>query len=122
MGQLARPIPRIYAALKDHQTEHQSTVVEFEGKIAKKYVSILIDLGSTHSYITPKIVEICSFKKLKHSESWLVQLATGTKRKFSEVVDKCPLEMDGLVTYADLNVLPLASYDILIGMDWLECT
>ena len=28
--------------------------------------------------------------------------------------------MDGLVTYADLNVLPLDSYDILIGMDWLE--
>ena len=28
--------------------------------------------------------------------------------------------MDGLVTYANLNVLPLGSYDILIGMDWLE--
>ena len=28
--------------------------------------------------------------------------------------------MDGLVTCAYLNVLPLGSYDILIGMDWLE--
>ena len=28
--------------------------------------------------------------------------------------------MDGLVTYADPNVLPLGSYGILIGMDWLE--
>ena len=28
--------------------------------------------------------------------------------------------MDGLVTCADLNVLPLGFYDILIGMDWLE--
>ena len=28
--------------------------------------------------------------------------------------------MDGLVTFADLNVLPLGSYDVLIGMDWLE--
>ena len=28
--------------------------------------------------------------------------------------------MDGLVSYANLNVLPLGSYDILIGMDWLE--
>ena len=36
------------------------------------------------------------------------------------MVEKCPLVMDGLVTYADLNVLPLGSYDILIGMDWLE--
>ena len=28
--------------------------------------------------------------------------------------------MDGLVTYVDMNILPLGSYDILIGMDWLE--
>ena len=25
-----------------------------------------------------------------------------------------------LVTYEDINVIPLGSYDILIGMDWLE--
>ena len=37
-----------------------------------------------------------------------------------EVVEKCPLVMNGLVTYVDLNVLPLGSYDVLIGMDWLE--
>ena len=66
------------------------------------------------------VVEICDFKKLKHSKSWLVQLATGTKRKVNEIVEKFPLEMNGLVTYADLNVMPLGSYDILIGMDWLE--
>ena len=36
------------------------------------------------------------------------------------MVKECPLVMDGLVTYVDLNVLPLGSYDVLIGMDWLE--
>ena len=50
----------------------------------------------------------------------LVQLATGTKRRVSEVVEKIPLVMDGLVTCADLNALPLSPYDVLIGMDWLE--
>ena len=28
--------------------------------------------------------------------------------------------MDGLATYVDLNFLPLGSYDILIGMDWIK--
>ena len=28
--------------------------------------------------------------------------------------------MNGLESYACMNVLPLGSYDILIGMDWLE--
>ena len=90
---------------------------EVEGKISKQSVSILIDPESTHSYITPKIVKICAFKKLKHRKSWLVQLATRRKRKVSEVVEKCPLVMDGLSTYVNLNILPLGSYDILIGMD-----
>ena len=80
----------------------------------------MIDPGSTHSYITPRVVEICAFKKVKHRKYWLVQLATRTRRKFSEVVEKCPLVMNGLVTCVDMNVLLLGSYDVLIGMDWLE--
>ena len=36
------------------------------------------------------------------------------------MVEKCSLVMNGLVTCVDLNVLPLVSYDVLIGMDWLE--
>ena len=79
----------------------------------------MIDPSSTHSYFTLRVVEICSFKKVKHRKSWLVQLATGTKRKVNELVE-CPLVMDGLITCVDLNVLLLGSYDILSGMDWLE--
>ena len=84
MGQVARAVPRIYAALEDHQADHQSTVVEVAGKIVEQSVSIIIDPSSTHSYITPRVVENCAFKKVKHRKSWLVQLATGTKRKVSE--------------------------------------
>ena len=64
-------------------------------------------------------MESCAFKKVKHRKSWLVQLDTRTKRKVSEVVEKYPLVINGLVTCVDLNVLPLGSYDVLIGMDWL---
>ena len=92
-------------------------MVEVVGNIAKQSISILIDLGSTHDYIAPILVEGCDLRKVKHRNSWLVQLATGTKRKVSEVVEKCPLVMNGWVTYVDLNVLPLGSYDVLIGMD-----
>ena len=120
VGQVVRVVPRINAALEDHEEDHQSTMVEVAGNIAEQSVSILIDLGSTNSYITPRVVEICAFKKVKHGKSWLVQLATRTKRKVSEVVEKCPLVMNGWFTCAYLNVLPLGSHDVLIEMDWLE--
>ena len=64
VGQVARAVPRIYAALEDRQVDHQSAVVEVAGKIAEQSVSILIDPGSTHSYITPREVDMCAFKKV----------------------------------------------------------
>ena len=118
VGQVARVVPRIYAALEDRQEDHQSMVVEVAGNIVEKSISILIDPGSTHSYIAPRVVEVCVLRKVKHRNSWLVQLANGTKRKVSEVVEKCPLVMSGLVTCVDLNFLPLGSYDVLIGTKW----
>ena len=90
-------------------------MVEVVGKIVEQSVSILIDLGSTHSYIAPRVVDIFAFKKVKHIKSWLINLSIGTKRKANEVVEKCPLVMNGLVTCVDMNALPLGSCDVLFG-------
>ena len=68
MGQAERTVPRIYAALEDCQEDHQSIVVEVAGKIAEQSISILINLGSTHSYISPRVVDICAFKKVSHKK------------------------------------------------------
>ena len=68
VGQVARVVPRIYATLEDYHPDRQSTVVEVAGNIVEQYVSILIDPRSTHSYITPRVVESCAFKKLKNNK------------------------------------------------------
>ena len=47
----------------------------------------------------------------------MVQLATGTKIKISELAEGCKDEMNGFITEVYLSILPLVSYDILIGMD-----
>ena len=58
-----RIIPKIYDAFKDSQVDHQSAMVEVKGKIAKQFLSILIDPRSSCNYVTAKVVEIYSFKK-----------------------------------------------------------
>jgi hypothetical protein len=47
-------------------------------------------------------------------------LATGTKRKVLEYISNFDIGINDQITLVDLNLLPLGSYDILIGMDWLE--
>ena len=81
VNDLAKRIPRINDSLEDWQTNHQSTMMEVEGKILNTFVSILIDLGDSLSYIAPKIVEKDKLAKEKQKNERLVQLATGVKRK-----------------------------------------
>jgi hypothetical protein len=41
------------------------------------------------------------------------KLAIGAKRKFVELVKSCPVDMNGISTKEDLNILPLGSYEYL---------
>jgi hypothetical protein len=82
--------------------------------------TILIDSWVSHSYIDPRVVENLNLSRSKHGKSWLVQLATGTKRKVTKLVKSCPVGMNGLSTKAELNIFPLGSYECLIGMEWLD--
>ena len=116
---MSKSIPKIHAALDNRQEDHQASVVEMEGMIANRLASILIEPISNFSYVAPQIVYKCKLQLVRHVKPWLVQLATGTKRKVVEVIPSCQFIMDGLPTQATLNILPLGSYDLLIGMDWL---
>jgi hypothetical protein len=112
-------MPQIYASLDNKQVDHQDSVVEMEGMIANHLFSILIDLGSNLSYVAPHIVDKCKLKLVRHFKPWLVQLATGTKRKVAKVIPSFQFIMDGFPAQETLNILPLGSYDLLIGMDCL---
>jgi hypothetical protein len=111
---------RIYASLDDRKEEYQSNMIKLEGKIINQYVSILIDSGAGHFYINPKIVDILHLEFSSLGKSILVQLATGTKRKIHDMVRGCRIILNGVNTNVDLNIIPLGSYDIIIGMDWLD--
>ena len=70
-------------------------------------VTILIDPGASLSYIAPQIVEKCNLFVDQFDNSWLVQLATGAKRKVTCYVKECALDMNDFKTTVKLNVLPL---------------
>ena len=95
-------------------------MVEIEGKILNTSISILIDPSACRRYVSPKIVDECKLGKLKHDKPWMVQVATGTKEKVSEIVKNCEVNLNGFLTKVNLNILPLRSYDLLIDMDYLE--
>lgn len=90
VGEVERSMSKINPTLEDHQAEYQSTMIEFEGKIFNQTMFILIDCIATLSCISPKIVEQCSLQVVKFKNPWLVQLATGAKRRVSTKVRNYP--------------------------------
>ena len=94
VGDLARTMPRINVALENWQADYQNSMVEVEGKINQIPMSILIDPGDILSYISPNLVEKCKLPVEKFASSWLIQLATGAKRKVIRFVKNCAVTMD----------------------------
>jgi len=119
VGDVGQSIPRIYAAVDNGQAEHLTSIIEMNGTLFNQVISILIDLGSNYSYVSPNLVNNCGLNKELHAESWLVQLATGTKKQVHHWIRDFTFDLNGMPIAAHLNVLSLGSNNMLLGMDWL---
>ena len=82
---------QINASLEDRHEYHNSAIVEIEDTISNQNISMLIDLGATLSYITPKIMEKFQLTKVRHANPWLVQLVIGAKMKVTEFIANCEI-------------------------------
>jgi len=119
VGDVARETQRISVALENQQVDHQTSMAEIEGMINRKPVSILIDPSASLSYISPGIVEKCNLSLRKFEKFWLVQLATGTKRKVVNFIKSCELFMNDFQTHVNLNLLSLSNFPSC-GGKWLR--
>jgi hypothetical protein len=93
---IGRSMPRIYVAFDKNKVEYQSPIIEVEGNIDNQPIAILIDFGTGHNYINSNLVEIFHLQWRKHEKYWLVQLDMGTKRRITELVKDCLMDMNGL--------------------------
>ena len=109
VGDVANELPKINASLENRQADHQTSMVEIAGMIHNKPISILIDPSASLSYVSPSIAEKCNLHLKKFEKSWLVQLATGTKRKVVNYVENCEMFMSQFKTQVRLKVLSLWS-------------
>ncbi|CAO2034871.1 unnamed protein product [Urochloa humidicola] len=89
------------------------------GVIQDIKIKVLIDSGSSHSFISSSL----SPSLLGMSEMIdpiPVQVANGQKILCSQQFLQTTWSVSGYEFVSDLKVLPLSSYDLIIGMDWLE--
>ena len=91
----------------------------FDGKLGDSTIHILLDSGSTHTFISESVAS-SSIGLSALSGPVHVQVANGQILTCSQYIPAAVWSVQGLEFQSDLKVLPLTSYDMILGLDWLE--
>lgn len=112
--------PRLYATI-DHQNEEiSSTVVTGTLSVCEHDAYVLIDLGSTFSYITPYFAKNLGLKSEHLETSYLVSNPVGDSIEVTQFYKGCAVSIIGRSTTADFIELEMVDFDVIMGMDWLS--
>jgi predicted aspartyl protease len=111
---------QIDVVVNNSQEEHQSMVVESSGMINHVNVAILFDSGATNSFILPCALEKCGLGAYKHNDFKQVKMASGEKQAVGPSIDNFLVDLGVFITRLKVYVTSLGTYDLIIGMDWLE--
>ena len=95
-------------------------MLETTGTVADQTLSILIDPGDTKSFISGAALKRIKVKAVKQDEFSFMEMASGAKQKVGGKVTGCALNLGEFFTRVNLYITILGSYDVVIGMDWLE--
>jgi hypothetical protein len=96
-----------------------SRTVRLLGHVAGVPVQILVDSGSSTSFINAALLtQLPDISAVPISAS--VQIAGGGILQCSQLLRQVPWSVGACNFQSDFKVLPLAVFDVVVGMDWLE--
>jgi hypothetical protein len=109
---------RVYA-LVPREPEGGSEVLTGTASILGFEASALFDLGAIHSFISIVFIRSSRLVVKTLKLGLAVTTPVGKTVVCKCVVCECPVIICGRVLPTNLVVLPMFSYDVILGMDWL---
>ncbi|KAK6151942.1 hypothetical protein DH2020_014577 [Rehmannia glutinosa] len=107
-------------ALVRHEVPEATNMVEGTLLVSNYYAKILFDPGSSHSFVTPHFIHklhTC----MEHMHICLeVSTPMGTSHIIDIIYNACEVKIDEINFPADLILLPISEYDVILGMNWLS--
>ncbi|XP_038995777.1 uncharacterized protein LOC120120131 [Hibiscus syriacus] len=94
------------------------TTLRIQGFIKGKPINVLIDSGSTHSFVTPQWAK--EGVELVHTQPLVITVANGEKLFSTARSNKVSWKMQGYDFQHDFRVLSLGGSDMVLGVDWME--
>ncbi|XP_070052699.1 uncharacterized protein [Nicotiana tomentosiformis] len=111
-GNAGRGQARVFAFTRQDAQASNASVCSFDALA-------LIDPGFTHSYVSSYFALRFSRQPELLNDHFLVATPVGESLLAEYVYHACQIRVDGRDTLADLIVLDMIDFDMMMGMDWL---
>ncbi|XP_073031193.1 uncharacterized protein [Primulina eburnea] len=110
---------RIFSMTKEGANPDAS-VISGNIFILGKEALTLIDTGATHSFISEDFMHTISVEPTVVPVQFNIVLPSGEEIWTNSIIKACPVLMGSRLLYADLIVISLVAFDVILGMDWLS--
>ncbi|XP_073039337.1 uncharacterized protein [Primulina eburnea] len=108
---------RIFAMTKE-SVNPDSSVISGNILIYGKEAITLIDTGATHSFMSEVFMH--SVEPTIMSLHFNIVFPTGDEICATNIIKACPVQVGNRLLFADLIVIPMVAFDVILGMDWLS--
>jgi hypothetical protein len=93
--------------------------MQLQGSIQKFPMSILVDSGSSHTFISKRLADhLSGVTPLQHTVN--VQVANGGLLQCDSYIPNGIWFVNEHSFTSDIKIIPLEHFDFILGMDWLE--
>ncbi|XP_021974742.1 uncharacterized protein LOC110869836 [Helianthus annuus] len=106
--------------LNANQARNNNDVVNGIFLINNLYASILFDSGADKSFVSGEFESLINCTRSKLPKPFSVEVANGKSILVNSIMRDCSLNLNDHVFSIDLIPMRLASFDVIIDMDWLR--
>ncbi|XP_073030755.1 uncharacterized protein [Primulina eburnea] len=112
---------RVFTMQTEEANSDMTLLTGLSGNIFIKRVATkaLIVSGATYSFISETFANQLDFKSIGLDVSYSVTVPSREELSTTSVVRDIDLQLQGHLVYADLIVLPMPEFVIILGIDWL---
>ncbi|KAI3811031.1 hypothetical protein L1987_20746 [Smallanthus sonchifolius] len=101
-----------------NEAQANNDVVNGTFLVNSQYASILFDTGADKSFVSLNFEPAKTRSQLE--KTFTVEIANGDSLTIESIIYDCSLELNEHTFPINLVPMPLGSFDIIIGMDWLS--
>ncbi|GKV05621.1 hypothetical protein SLEP1_g17608 [Rubroshorea leprosula] len=110
---------RVFVITKQ-QAHNTPTIIKGKILISFGNAHVLIDSGSTHSFVSPKYVPFLHVEPETLNCVLVVNTPSKEVLTSKTIYRSCRVMVEGRVLLADLILLGIVEFDVILGMDWLS--